>query len=118
MELLIDPTGDLKKLAKQCQELVTKYTDDIRLWYANPPENSNLSQYLCAEKAVKEEDTSCLSLPLLDVDREKKTEKKEEKSDKEQSTDKTKGKSEGDSGGQSEKPMEEQSEVRVEHVEL
>ena len=65
------------------------------------------------------DDTSCLSLQLLDADKEKKAKKQEaEKSDKKQSAGKTEEKSEGEKGSQQEDPKEEEGEVKLEHIEL
>ncbi|XP_062517768.1 protein canopy homolog 4-like [Corticium candelabrum] len=102
IERLIDPTGHLKVLATKCQELLRELEEDITTWFFYYQENTNLTQYLCAERAVKD-DSSCLSHRIIDVEQEKNV-----RLNSNLSRSKSKGK----------RKQQERDEVKLEHIEL
>ncbi|XP_028408781.1 protein canopy homolog 4-like [Dendronephthya gigantea] len=46
-----DPTGEIKRLEKQCYNMLVKYQDDIRRWFYASQE-SNPLKWLCANKVL------------------------------------------------------------------
>lgn len=81
MEALIDPKGHLGVLKTKCNILIEEYEDDITEWYQKHQESTSLTDYLCAQRAVKDAQ-ACLSQKLLDKlksdDNEDQTENDEE----------------------------------------
>ncbi|XP_065840066.1 protein canopy 4-like [Oscarella lobularis] len=65
MHSMIDPNGDLRKLKLKCDSFIEDYEDDITDWYKEHQEMAALTQFLCVERAVKENHT-CLAQEFMD----------------------------------------------------
>ncbi|CAB4025948.1 Hypothetical predicted protein [Paramuricea clavata] len=55
-----DPTGEIRRLKKQCYTMLVTYQDDIRRWFYTS-QNSNPLKWICANKVLTRRDSQgCL----------------------------------------------------------
>ncbi|XP_076666558.1 FGF signaling regulator protein canopy b isoform X2 [Andrena cerasifolii] len=59
-ELWDRPSVEITTLKSQCEDLLENHESDIEDWYHNHQEEIPLIRYLCSERALKEQDDSCL----------------------------------------------------------
>lgn len=59
-ELWDKPSVEITTLKSQCEDLLENHESDIEDWYHNHQEEIPLIRYLCSERALKEQDDSCL----------------------------------------------------------
>ncbi|XP_011305268.1 protein canopy homolog 3 [Fopius arisanus] len=60
-ELWDSPSAEITDMKTKCEDLLENYETDIEVWYyLSPEEKPSLGTYLCAERALSNEDASCL----------------------------------------------------------
>jgi len=59
-ELWDKPSVEITTLKSQCEDLLENHESDIEEWYHNLQGKTPLTRYLCSERALKEDDDSCL----------------------------------------------------------
>lgn len=63
-ELWDKPSAEITNMKTQCESLLEQNEGDIEEWYFNYQGKKPLKEYLCADRALKGEDTSCLNEQL------------------------------------------------------
>ncbi|CAL1686629.1 unnamed protein product [Lasius platythorax] len=79
-ELWDKPSVEITTLKTQCEDLLENHEADIEDWYNNYQGKIPLIQYLCSERALKEQNDSCLyekGDPGKDLGKQEKKKKKE-----------------------------------------
>ena len=74
------PSAEITQLKKYCDNMVEVYEEDIETWYKNQREKTSLTDYLCENIILKNDDKSCLHEVFVEE------EKKEESSTKKSET--------------------------------
>ncbi|KAI5727666.1 protein canopy homolog 3 [Diaphorina citri] len=64
MDLWDKPSVEITQLKAQCETLLEDHESDIEDWYFRRQGEVSLKQFLCSEKALKSDDTSCLNEEL------------------------------------------------------
>jgi len=59
-ELWDSPSVEITTLKTQCEDLIENYEADIEHWYYNHQGDIPLIRFLCSERALKEDDDTCL----------------------------------------------------------
>ncbi|CAK9813189.1 Protein canopy 4 [Anthophora plagiata] len=59
-ELWDKPSVEITTLKSQCEDLLENHESDIEEWYHNYQGKVPLIRYLCSERALKEDDDTCL----------------------------------------------------------
>lgn len=63
-ELWDKPSVEITAMKTNCETLLEEYEDDISDWYWHHQDDSTLSQYLCADRALRGKNTQCLNEKL------------------------------------------------------
>lgn len=64
LELWDKPSVEITEMKTQCENVLENYEEDIEKWYFNYQGAVSLKQYLCADRFLKGEHTSCLNEAL------------------------------------------------------
>ncbi|XP_056641363.1 protein canopy homolog 3 [Diorhabda sublineata] len=75
-ELWDKPSAEITKLKTQCETLLEENESDIEDWYFNYQGKESLKKFLCADRALKNQDSKCLTENLKGEPSEKKKPKK------------------------------------------
>ena len=98
--------------------MIEEHEDDITEWYQKHQEATSLTDYLCAQRAVKN-DQDCLSQKLIDKLKSDDTEdQKKEEEEEEIDADEEESNSEGELSSDDGKESDDHSEGTGDHTEL
>ncbi|KAK0170386.1 hypothetical protein PV328_010954 [Microctonus aethiopoides] len=60
-ELWDKPSAEITNLKTQCENLLEDHESDVEDWYYNHQGKVSLKRYLCSERALSDQDDSCLN---------------------------------------------------------
>lgn len=63
-ELWDKPSAEITNMKTQCEGMLEDYEDKIEEWYFDHQDEKPLSEYLCADHVLKEDDATCLKEQL------------------------------------------------------
>lgn len=64
MDLWDKPSVEITQLKTQCESLLEIHEADIEDWYFRRQGDTSLGHFLCVEKALESDDSSCLNEQL------------------------------------------------------
>lgn len=71
-ELWDSPSAEVTEMKRQCEYLLENYEDSIERWFRKFRNDISLKKYLCEQRALKNEDKSCLYDKPVVKDKKKK----------------------------------------------
>lgn len=77
-ELWNKPSAEITNMKSQCEKMVEQYEDDIDKWYKDVQGDVSLMKYLCEDRVLVNEDSTCLYEVFKPKNKKKKKAEKKE----------------------------------------
>jgi len=77
-DLWDSPSAEISNLKKYCDNMVELYEENIEEWYKNKKDDISLTDYLCDQRILKENEKECLTEVFDENQKNEKTENEKE----------------------------------------